>query len=247
MHEGLATQGLLCTGIDDEIYVESDSRILVSNNYGKDWFHKVLYSDNFAPSVNCFARGNDGIVYAGTTIGVYFTADKGNTWHHSDKGMDNDYIKSLFVTSDGNILAGVESQDYTLYSSSDKGESWVKTESVQGQTITSFAENSKGVLFAGGKFKFYKSSDKGKTWTSSIAPGTFSTDIICDKYDNIYASFSEGGVFMSADGGATWQELNSGLKSDMAKSVNKLMIDRNGYIYAGTNGGGIYKSRKAVY
>jgi ligand-binding sensor domain-containing protein len=52
------------------------------------------------------------------------------------------------------------------------------------------------------------------------------------------------GVFSSIDTGKTWQPYNEGLPSGVA--VNSLLIDNNGYLYAGTASGVVFKTEQTT-
>ena len=50
-------------------------------------------------------------------------------------------------------------------------------------------------------------------------------------------------MYQSVNEGQTWTILNSGLNH---LNVTSLLIDNDGYLYAGTDGGGVYKSSEVV-
>jgi ligand-binding sensor domain-containing protein len=47
------------------------------------------------------------------------------------------------------------------------------------------------------------------------------------------------GVFRSPDRGVTWLSMNDGLPNRYARS---LLVNSEGYLFVGTNGGGIFRS-----
>ncbi len=59
--------------------------------------------------------------------------------------------------------------------------------------------------------------------------------------DVIYASTSLGGVFLTEDAGVTWTPLNTGL---FHKNVTAIKVDAVDHrtVYAGTEGGGIFRN-----
>src|SRR5206468_3479505 len=80
-------------------------------------------------------------------------------------------------------------------------------------------------------------------WTSHGPGGGFITALAVDPQNpnTVYAGTIGGGVFKSANGGASWSAANFGLT---AADVRALAVDpRNpSTVYAGTNGAGVFKS-----
>jgi photosystem II stability/assembly factor-like uncharacterized protein len=113
------------------------------------------------------------------------------------------------------------------------------------QIFFSLAEDSSGNLFAGGINKLFFSIDNGSSWQIISYVNSSYKYILIDKNNNIYTSFADGGMFVSKDGGATWEEKSKGLEELVG--IRSLLIDKNGFLFAGTDGVGIYKSKKSVY
>lgn len=94
----------------------------------------------------------------------------------------------------------------------------------------------------------YQSEDGGRSWQKVALPAKQShLDVMAVTPDpkdpkTIYVGTHEGGVFKSADGGATWKEANTGLGG---LDVHGLAIDPNdGKLYAAVRekGEGIYRT-----
>ncbi|MCL4278681.1 MAG: T9SS type A sorting domain-containing protein, partial [Ignavibacteriaceae bacterium] len=87
------------------------------------------------------------------------------------------------------------------------------------------------------------STDNGNTW-SEVNNGLTNYDInalVSNTYelgDNVFAG-TPNGVFQSSDNGMNWFELPDGLTT---KDVRSLSSSWNGYLYAGTVGGGVFRS-----
>jgi photosystem II stability/assembly factor-like uncharacterized protein len=239
----------LCSGINDEIYTASSNNLLLSTNYGGLWDWKPVMFDNETggvtyPEILCCTVSPDNVLYIGTYMGIMRSEDRGNTWKRLLNGFTNFTIVSVLVAKDGTVFAGTRDEQSILYMSYDKGETWQKT-SVTGQPITALAEDPNGTIYAGGLFKLYKSSDNGATWSSDLAPGTKCSSIIFDKNDHIFASFNEGGLFMSTDKGMTWTDRTPD-SSAAHMPVYSVAISRDGYLIVSTPNG-IYKSKKTEY
>lgn len=246
------TEGPVGIGPNNEIYIAGYSIILYSYDYGNSWNQReITYtaSDSTQAStiIFCIETDKDGSVYLGTISGVFRSDDRGNSWNRLVNGMFIKDIRSLLVSSNNKILAGSNSSVNGIYVSTDKGENWqdVNMASMDGQIFFSLAEDSLGNLYAGGINKLLLSNDKGNTWQIISNVNSHFTDILIDKNNYIYTSFADGGMFLSKDGGSTWEEKSKGLEELVG--IRSLLLDKNGFLFAGTDGIGIYKSKKSVY
>ena len=150
---------------------------------------------------------------------------------------------------------------FGIFKSTDYGKNWEKInnglETVEINTITIDPNNS-SILFVGTDDNgVYKSKDGGKTWKKlhiPKAPKSFGVgDIEIDPknsnrifvatvdYFRLFQSrglVGDHGVFMSEDGGETWQDFNEGLRHKGAFSLE--IDEETDVIYVGTRGGGVY-------
>jgi hypothetical protein len=81
-------------------------------------------------------------------------------------------------------------------------------------------------------------------WDTIGTLKSYCQGILTDRNNNIYASICDGAMFISSNRGITWEGKSTGLKVVDSRC---LAMDKKGFIYLGTDGYGIYKSKKSVY
>jgi photosystem II stability/assembly factor-like uncharacterized protein len=114
-------------------------------------------------------HGDPDVVYAGTTKGLYRTANKGESWERAGQGIADPFISSIVLhPSDSSVLyvggpAGV-------WKSTDGGRSWqTKNEGLATLNIRALAMEPKDfrTLYAGTNGSgLYRSTDAGGRWTA---------------------------------------------------------------------------------
>jgi len=114
-------------------------------------------------------RGNPNVVYAGTTKGLYRTADKGESWERIGQAIADPFISSIVLhPSDSSVVyvggpAGV-------WKSTDGGRSWQATNGgLASLNIRALAmePNALRTLYAGTNGSgLYRSTDAGAKWTA---------------------------------------------------------------------------------
>jgi photosystem II stability/assembly factor-like uncharacterized protein len=126
---------------------------------------------------------------------------------------------------------------YKLYKSSDGGFSWATVSSPIPYPTTLAAGVASGFVYTGGVGSFCRSADSAATWTCSQFPG-FPTRVVEVPGSGPGAAphilaVSEGGVYVSRDGGATWAHAGGELGS--AGYATALASDVSGsLVLAGT-------------
>lgn len=246
------TEGSIGIGPNDEIYIVGVSEVWFSYDFGNSWNKKTvkyIYSDSieYYVEIYCITTDKSGSVYLGTSSGVFRSDDRGNNWKRLVTGMVIEDIHSILVSSSNKIFAEANSNINGIYVSTDKGESWqdVNMSSMDGQIFFALAEDSLGNLYAGGIDRLLLSNDNGNSWQIISYVNSLFTDILIDKNNYIYSSFANGGMLLSKDGGSTWEEKSKGLEELVG--IRSLLVNKEGFLFAGTNGIGIYKSKKSVY
>ena len=196
-----------------------------------------------------FAINDSGHIYAVQTTGsgtVHKSTDDGISWQQI-MSIPTSYEKiDIAINSSGHIfLTGGE-----INRSTDNGISWTNIGAGYinpGVLVTSIAINDNGHIFVGCTHEYasysgiLKSTDNGDTWIT-VKSGIRIADhhnIVINNIGHIFAgSYNGYGVWKSTDNGLTWAQYNTGLQH---RNIRSMHIS-NGVLYAGTEGGGIYRS-----
>ena len=186
----------------------------------------------------------EGTVFAATRFnGVFRSTDQGSAWVPSNDGLNWTGISTLFVDSSNTVYAGGLFNG--LYKSTNRGAIWTKT------SLTTGAQSgillAGGILAIGGLDTVSISTDNGNTWTSSqvSGEGVLVNGLAQDGSGNIYAGLQRlpgsitqpphgGGVYVSSDGGKTWQP--DGL---METNIEAIIVGNSNQVFA-SNGSSIY-------
>ncbi|MGA7162091.1 MAG: T9SS type A sorting domain-containing protein [Bacteroidota bacterium] len=149
----------------------------------------------------------DSFIVAGTDgAGIFVSADDGENWTSSNKGLQDTIIHTVMILGN-TIFAGTETG---VSVSTDNGENWRSINSgLSGLGVWSL-EISVGTagdttIFAGSWSGVYSSTDRGEHWivtrlSSTAAP--VHSMVVLDRY--IYAATLTEGIFLSRDNGLTW-------------------------------------------
>jgi photosystem II stability/assembly factor-like uncharacterized protein len=136
-----------------------------------------------------------------------------------------------------------------LYGSADRGASWSLLVPGVNLTVLAADPHRPGTLWGAGHAGLSRSDDGGRTWRLSddgIPQFTLLSTLALDPVDPdvLYAGTLLRGVFKSADGGATWTPLGTGLTGI---NVRFLVIDPRDRdtLYAGTDESGVMKIRQS--
>jgi hypothetical protein len=178
------------------------------------------------------------VMFAGTaTSGVLRSSDHGTTWVAVNTGLTVTAVEELAVRD---TILFAATWGGGVFRSTDYGEHWVpKNAGLTNNIVTALVRCNRG-LFAGtwgfSADGVFRSTDDGETWTQ-VVNGLTMLDIehlsACDSL--IYAS-TWNGIFVSSNGGNTWQQPDSTVTYVEVVGVNA------GERYAGTYGSGAFRS-----
>ncbi|MBN1351431.1 T9SS type A sorting domain-containing protein [candidate division KSB1 bacterium] len=226
---GTAGSGVFCSINNGDAWQEINNGL--ADEYG------------YFPQINALAINSSDHIFAGTEEGfsgsIFRSIDNGENWTEVNNGLMDDEVLHLAVSSNGCIFAGTE-RGY-VFRSTDNGDSWTQV-AYFNNVILSLAISPDGDIFAGVEYTgIYRSTDNGDNWDLILGSADeYYLPIAFDSKGHIYMSAEAEGVFHSADNGDDWHEVNTGLT---VKDVKSLYIDSNDYLYAGTNGGGVFRSK----
>ncbi len=241
----------IAVNTEGHIFVGTSSGVARSTDDGESWdlMNEGMPSDYYDRDVFTLIIDSSGNIYAGTETGMYRSTDNGDDWESINNGIETETgyvpdIISLAVDDNGHLFAGSESG---AFRSLDHGDNWVRiNDGLVNQhgwipDVFDLDFNANGLFFAATEYGIYRSEDYGDHW-SQVNAGLSETNNITSlstvRSGFIFAG-SEGGIFRSANNGEYWEQVNSGL-TDL--EVEALIVDSDGYVYAGTNGSGVFRS-----
>jgi hypothetical protein len=194
------------------------SGVFKSTDSGDHW--AACANNGLNPGVYSLVIDNSGILYAGTKGGVFSSADcadwspKSGTLPRSG-GLYRQIVLTIDPVTTSTLYAGVDGS--SVYKSIDSGATWTAAITQPGNSAIRAL-----VIKAGDSTKLYAatygsglfaSADSGAIWSACAVTGLTNQNIISltiDGSGKLYAG-SEAGVYVSADGCATWTAMNSGL------------------------------------
>jgi photosystem II stability/assembly factor-like uncharacterized protein/N-acetylneuraminic acid mutarotase len=211
---------------------------------GKSW---TQLKDTKGIRISTMTVNSNGIIFVGTrgtTTGIRWSSDYGNTWPSTAVGLSSCDIYSLTSDNKGNVYAAT-GNDGALYKSPDGGTSWYRIYYWGiAQTAHAVAITDSGILFVvvtGNGFisGLLRSNDNGSTW-NLVLPNAVNfyeiPQIIVFSDTELFCATGDG-IFHTSDGGVNWDAINTGLPN----SIYCMTIDNSNYLYAGTNSS-IFKS-----
>ena len=188
----------------------------------------------FDASINSFSL-SDGLVYAATSHGVFYSSDNGITWltNNANWGM---YTYS--VLKSGNALfAGLNDG---IYKSTDNGYNWYSSSNgLPANPVVHAIVSKNNYIFATAGNGIYVSSNMGSNWISSSngLPQTGMNTLIA--YDNKLFTSTFYLVYSSFDNGQHWD--SCGQITEDWSNISGMCSDST-EIFISTFNNGIFKS-----
>ena len=176
-------------------------------------------------SIMCMVA-KEGNLFAGTWgSGVYKSTDGGATWNPANNGMAESFYSGYI---------------YAL-------------------AVAPATDGNGTILFAGvEEGGIWRSEDDGDSWTwvypggvlgqhdiSMFRLGVAGNNVVAGVRQEVFAD----GVYLSGDGGASWQRSNSGLTTAADSNIQCFTSIQSGgtnYLYAGTDGGGFLSTTEGA-
>jgi len=212
-----------------------------STDGGNTWKEINSGLDTPLININCIAVHpiNSDIVYIGTwRDGVYKTTNGGENWEPVNGGLVSLDVRSLAIdTKNPEVVYAGMAEGAGIFKTTNGGEYWEGINSGIQVECPSFLQRV-------GQVKPGVSLTKTKRLTGKdyySIPWTNIKSIVIDPINSeiIYAADYSLGVYMSTDGGISWNTINDGLST---KAVNSMAISANGKIlYAATSGEGVFR------
>ncbi|OGL90070.1 hypothetical protein A3I45_02890 [Candidatus Uhrbacteria bacterium RIFCSPLOWO2_02_FULL_53_10] len=245
------------------IYVPGDthdgtSMLVVSIDGGNNWERRFVFDQHYDFNHLYFFNSR---MYLGTIEnGVLESADKGKSWTALNAGLDNltttrflNFKNNLYLL--GSRLQFNSREGGKVYKLSKDGSSWLKVDGLR--NVTGIGTDNE-TLFVGTGDSLLLSSKDGFTFDKKNSQGLPQSWIgeIVSLSSKIYVGVHGNGIYVSADNGKTFKELNDGMVSVATREVHVNPNDEN-EIYVGTwdrlgfywskNGGKTYKRMALDY
>ena len=227
-----------------------------SEDMGETWSN-IGFNDI---SIGALASSQNGYLFVSTTWPDEFirSEDYGDNWsklvNYHDYPPVNIFIgPHNYIYAEFGLMMG-DGEGY-FNRSSNNGDSWEPIQWPR-QFANCMAFKSDGTVYVGTTQPaippgpdysgIYQSTDFGVSWirlNPVIADNqtNATSGIALDSREHLYCGMEYHGVFYTVDEGNTWKEINSGL-SDL--HILSLAISKNDYVFAGTNGSGLFRSVK---
>lgn len=224
-------------------YIAAGNGLHRSIDGGKTW--RVL-TDWHTEEVLSLAldHADPAIVYIATPFGVFKSTDDGRSWQRKTRGMKKWFVQKVLVDrKNQNMLYAAAEDD--LYQTTSGGEQWTPLHvGVPGiLNVVQDPTSLKRLLVGTEDHGIRISVDGGKTWKESSGLPNTAIYAIAFSPDNrtLYAGGYRTGIWMSNDGGSSWNLLwqNSDLEAVFTIFVHP---QDPRHLLVGTSGQGIYES-----
>lgn len=175
------------------------------------------FPDGDAYIVDLIAEENGRLVAATDEWGVRYSDDNGESWSNANGGLADFEMEFIHRSGDGTYFT---SDNYNLYRSTDLSQNW---ETISGEFLDDFdvvaaAAVGDAIFAASYSDGLFRSTDGGLNW-ELVIDQDFDNLVIHD--NELYGSSASvnGGVYLSADEGDTWMQINDGLPEDRADEI----------------------------
>jgi len=197
----------------------------------------------------------DQIYAAVLAGGVYRSMDNGENWYPVNNGLETQRYIALVV--DANDVIYVANENGNVFRSHDNGDTWQKLRVTNpiGEAASELVIDNENRLYFGAVQKgVFRYNEKDQSWTAlnnGLANTAIRSLIFIDENSIFagtsgaldYKNFLGEDIYMSTDKGENWSLVNTGLDHPRIKA---LAINSKGFLFAGTWGGGVYKSRNPL-
>lgn len=196
----------------------AEQGIYYTSNNGTNWVQSSLNNK----TIYSFTRKNSALFAGSDSSGVYRSVNNGASW--SASGLGGQTIYSM-EEAGGLIIAGTA--DFGMYVSTDEGASWIPVPFFNLAVFDLTADSN--IVYAGTSDGLYRSTNYGMNFTQ-FALSEENVGAVCVSGSMLFAGTFSGGVYVSSDGGAQWQQKNEGL----TQLTSSALCILNNYLFNGT-------------
>ncbi len=200
-------------------------------------------------------RGGSYYTGSGYKMAVYKSSNKGVSWgtvRYLGTAIyaDSRCTDIAVAPSNGSIVyaLGIENRGPRIYRSSDGGSNWSDVTgnlrdfhsgtSHYGYAVH-VAANAPDVVIVGTSLGAFISTNGGSSWSATMLSQPVKAFAADPRQEMLFAATLYQGVYVTIDGGYSWEKMNNGLSS-----LNCIDIEcdpMNRLLFVGTSGGGVFR------
>ena len=222
----------------------SEGGVFVSQAGGVDWGSASVGLTDLRTQCVAVSPADPATAYVGTASGGFKTVNGGASWTALGGGFPASVINSIVIDPSNPATVYAAGTSGSVVKSTNSGATWTDigaSVAAAVPRILAIDPRAPSTLYLGTLDSgVYRSDDGGGHWAARNTgiEGSHVTALAVDPTDprNVYAGFSiggtgtpVGGVYGSADGGASWTALNVGL--DPTALVTALVVAADATVY----------------
>lgn len=201
--------------------------LFVSDDGGFTWKISMrgLTTNKIEPMSILQSRFNPNVIYLGTNIGLFRSLDRGNSW-------------TEVAVQKPRVIPQRRTRGQRRSVAATPASSKILKLSTQINTLAQSQENGKEIIFAGTDAGLYRSDNLNEGWEriylgQGVEDRIFAVHVSPNDPKTIWVGTGSSGLFVSKDGGETWQNID-----DIPKNVliGAIFVNpaRPEYVYVGT-------------
>jgi photosystem II stability/assembly factor-like uncharacterized protein len=232
------------------MYFEGRLSLARSQDDGQTWEESLgPVAPEMSGFTTCVVVDHRDYVYTSSFhAGVLRSTDGGDSWHSLGLAPGpggGPGILSLAVTSAGTILAsgvGYAPEEIGVFRLADGEQIWTRIDLNGANCVWDLTVSPNGHIFAASNVDgLSRSTDDGRTWVPVTAPSN--TPLAVNAEGRLFTA-SDATLFSSLDDGQTWTEHYD---PSFTGRFGSFAFDSDGYLYAGTWGGGVWRSLATTF
>jgi len=246
------------------VYSATDEKgVIKTTNGGRSWAAADTGLTTTAIGALAIDPTSHATIFAGTDEGLYRSVDGATHWTLLDADLSSVRVLAFDPVSHQTMYAGTSGDG--VYRSGDGGTSWTRISGSNGfvdrgeVTGIGVDPSSQTTVYVTDIYGIFKTSDGGASWTN-LGANLPSTAALTPAHaiaiqdgspSKIYVAWDGNirgpgdGVYQSTDGGTTWSPLADGLENAGVQAL-ALGGGATPILYAGTLGGGVFRSPPAA-
>jgi photosystem II stability/assembly factor-like uncharacterized protein len=214
----------------------SSNGLFYSTDNGGMWFPFYNWSGLYTSNITCLCE-RSGIIFAGSTNGIFKSTNLGYSWQRSDTGITSKYVTQI-VSFGYTLIAGTNAGG--VYLSTNNGLSWVASNAGLGQLNISRIKIYTNKIYLITSTDFYQSTDGAASW---FKIQTFQNSYSLQDFEVInnimFVAGNNGqGVYKSINSGLNWTTLNTFYTGTYVQSL----CYYNNYLFVNNSSLGLIRS-----